>query len=215
LDGAVGRYEGCGGVGGCCGHFRVLGDDRSDLRESVLSVCEAVETVLAGNVVVAAEDFVGVRMAKQEQAEVTADPTNFDKQIGCAIGVGPAGGGSGAFKALFCHRWRRRRDIRRANFASGCCRDWDYRIHRRGTVHYFRRDYCDSLDIRSRLRHSDTGRRRRLREGFGDRRDREERAAEWRRDVLLFHDDGVDGIAVEASFLGRRRESSRGERSHQ
>lgn len=54
-------------------------------------------TVLAGTVTVATEIFVGVGMAKQEQAEVIAEPTNLDRQVGRAIGVGPEGGGGGAF----------------------------------------------------------------------------------------------------------------------
>jgi hypothetical protein len=50
-------------------------------------------TVLTGNVTVATMAFVGVGMYKQEHAEVIAEPPNLDRQVGRAIGVGPAGGG--------------------------------------------------------------------------------------------------------------------------
>jgi hypothetical protein len=52
-------------------------------------------TVLAANVTVATTAFVGVGMFKQEHAEVIAEPSNLDRHVGRAIGVGPAGGGGG------------------------------------------------------------------------------------------------------------------------
>ena len=53
-------------------------------------------TVLAGNVVVETETLVGVGIDRHEQAEEIAEPTNLERQVGRAIGVGPAGGGGGA-----------------------------------------------------------------------------------------------------------------------
>lgn len=53
-------------------------------------------TVLAGKVVVETETLVGVGMDRHEQAEEIAEPTNLERQVGRAIGVGPAGGGGGA-----------------------------------------------------------------------------------------------------------------------
>lgn len=52
-------------------------------------------TVLAGNVVVVTLTLVGVGIFKHEQAEVMAGPPNLDRQVGRAMGVGPAGGGGG------------------------------------------------------------------------------------------------------------------------
>lgn len=52
-------------------------------------------TVLAGNVTVAMTALVGVGMFKHEHAEVIAEPPNLERQVGRAMGVGPAGGGGG------------------------------------------------------------------------------------------------------------------------
>jgi len=68
--------------------------------------CGMVEhTVLAGNVTVATMALVGVGMFRHEHAEVIAEPPNLERQVGRAIGVGPAGGvggpgGSGALLAM-------------------------------------------------------------------------------------------------------------------
>ena len=58
--------------------------------------CLVQRTVFTGNVTVATIALVGVGMFKHEHAEVIAEPPNFDRQVGRAIGVGPAGGGGGA-----------------------------------------------------------------------------------------------------------------------
>jgi hypothetical protein len=98
LSGAVRGCEGRGCEGRCYGYLGGLSNDGGDLRRQwfVPLIHDKVQhTVLAGNVTVAITALVGVGMFRHEHAEVIAAPPNLERQVGRAMGVGPAGGGGG------------------------------------------------------------------------------------------------------------------------